>query len=127
MKCTKCTENLRIANKRRPSSAANPFYGYTAKVIAEVCGVSIGTAEHYKAGRRKPPTPTLRLFCLHRDGKVLSDKAWKRYKIVQEKLFLPNGRFVTESHILYLELMCQMLKEADPEGYEVVTRTATRA
>ena len=76
-----------MGRKRIPTSPASPFYGYPAEVIAEWCGVSIGTAEHYKAGRRKPPTPVLRLFRLYRDGKVLG-KTWDQYKIVDEKPFL---------------------------------------
>ena len=50
----------------------NLFYGYPAELIAEWCAVSRKTAELYKRGVRKPSRQALRLFCLHRDGKILS-------------------------------------------------------
>ncbi len=108
-----------MGRKRLPTSPLSPFYGYPASLIAEWCGVSVGTAEHFKAGRRRPPTPTLRLFCLYRDGKVLG-KAWDGYKVVDKKIFGPDGRFVTEAHISHLAIVCQMLAEKDPEGYEAL-------
>ena len=106
-----------MSHKRVPTSPANPFYGYPAAVIAALCGVSIGTAAHYKSGRRKPPTPTLRLFCLYRDGRVLG-KEWDGYKIHQDKLFGPDSRHVTAAHIAHLALVCQTLAEKDPVGYQ---------
>ena len=106
-----------MGRKRIPTSPASPFYGYPAEVIAEWCGVSVGTAEHYKAGRRKPPTPVLRLFRLYRDGKVLG-KEWEGYKAHKEKLFGPDGHFVTGSHISHLSILCQKMAESDPIGYE---------
>ncbi len=108
-----------MGRKRLPTSPLSPFYGYPAELIAEWCGVSVGTAEHYKAGRRKPPTPVLRLFRLYRDGKVLG-KSWEQYKVVDEKLFCPDGRFVAEAHISHLAIVCQMLAEKDPDGYEAL-------
>jgi len=65
------TTRISVGRKRIPTSPASPFYDYPAKVIADWCGISAGSAEHFKAGRRKPPTPVLRLFRLYRDEKVL--------------------------------------------------------
>ena len=110
-----------MGRKRIPTTPASPFYGYPAKVIAELCGVSVGSAEHYKAGRRKPPTPVLRLFRLYRDGKVLGRK-WDQYKVVDEKLFGPDGRLVTEAHISHLAMVCQMLAEKDPDAYAALIK-----
>ena len=106
-----------MGRKRIPTSPASPFYGYPAELIAEWCGVSVGTAEHYKAGRRKPPTPVLRLFGLYRDGKVLGQE-WNGYKIHEEKLFEPNGRFVTGSHIAHIALISHALAELDKDAYQ---------
>ena len=105
-----------MGRKRRPTSPLSPFYGYPAVLIAEWCGVSIGTAEHYKTGRRKPPTPVLRLFRLYRDGKVLGDE-WSGYKVTHEKLFGPDDRFVRPSDIALLGLVWQALAEKDPDSY----------
>lgn len=72
---------------RRAKSAgpASPFYGYPTEIIAEVCAISVGSAEHFKAGRRKPPTPVLRLFRLYRDGKILGPE-WSGYRVVKDQL-----------------------------------------
>lgn len=114
-----------VGRKRIPSSPLSPFYGIPAHVIAEWCGVSIGTAEHYKAGRRKPPTPVLRLFRLYRDGEALGQE-WDGYKIHIGKLFGPDGHFVTDAHIAHLSQVCQLLAEKDPKAYEeIVNRTMT--
>lgn len=115
-----------MGRKRIPTSPASPFYGYPAEVIAEWCGVSIGTAQHYKAGRRKPPTPVLRLFRLYRDGKVLGDE-WEEYKMVNDKLFGPDGRFVRPSDIALMGLVWQALAEKDPECYYAILEKARRA
>ena len=119
-------ETASVGRKRIQTSPASPFYGYPAEVIAEWCGVSIGTAKHYKAGRRKPPTPVLRLFRLYRDGKVLG-KRWDQYKVVDEKLFGPDGRFVIEAHISHLAMVCQMLAEKDPDGYAALIKKSKSA
>jgi hypothetical protein len=105
-----------VGRKRIPTSPASPFYGYPAEVIAEWCGVSIGTAEHYKAGRRKPPTPVLRLFRLYRDGQVLGQE-WEGYRIKDEKLFGPDGRHVRPTDIALMGLVWQALAEKDPDSY----------
>ena len=105
-----------MGRKRIPTSPASPFYGYPAEVIAEWCGVSVGTAEHYKAGRRKPPTPVLRLFRLYRDGKIL-DEAWSDYRVSSGSLYGPDGRAVKPSHLAMMGLVWHALAERDPESY----------
>ena len=114
-----------MGRKRIPTSPASPFYGFPAEVIAEWCGVSIGTAEHYKAGRRKPPTPVLRLFRLYRDGKILDDD-WQEYKVVDGKLFGPDGRHVRPSDIALMGLVWQALAEKDPESFYAILDRASR-
>ncbi len=115
-----------MGRKRIPTSPASPFYGYPAEVIAEWCGVSVGTAEHYKSGRRKPPTPVLRLFRLYRDGKILGDE-WHEYKIVNGKLFGPDGRFVKPSHIALQGLLWQALGDADSKKYDELLKKAANS
>ena len=115
-----------MGRKRIPTSPASPFYGYPAEKIAEWCGVSVGTAEHYKAGRRRPPTRALRKFRQHRDGKVLGPE-WEGYKIVGDKMFGPDGRFVRPSDIALMGLVWQALAEKDPESYYAILEKARRA
>lgn len=112
-----------MGRKRIPTSPASPFYGYPAEVIAEWCGVSVGTAEHWKAGRRPPSRSALRLFRLYRDGKILDDD-WSEYRIVKGKLFGPDGRTVRPSDIVLMGLVWQALAEKDPEGYYALLENA---
>jgi hypothetical protein len=113
-----------VGRKRIPTSPASPFYGYPAEVIAEWCGVSVGTAEHYKAGRRKPPTPVLRLFRLYRDEKIL-DEAWDDYRVVKGNMYGPDGRAIKPSHIAMMGLVWQALAEKDPNSYYAILETAS--
>ena len=105
-----------MGRKRIPISPLNPFYGYTAEEVAAVCGVSVGTAEHYRSGRRKPPTPVLRLWHLHRDHKILGS-AWDEFRVVDDKLYGPDGRPFMPSHLILYSLVWQALSEADNERY----------
>lgn len=112
-----------MGRKRRPTSPANPFYGHPVETIAEWCGVSIGTAEHYKAGRRKPPTPVLRLFCLLRDQKVFGIE-WEGYRVVGGRLFGPDGKSVRPVDITLLGLLWQALADADSKKYHELLEKA---
>ena len=112
-----------MGRKRIPTSPASPFYGYSVEVIAEWCGVSVGTAEHYKAGRRKPPTPVLRLFRLYRDGMILG-KEWRGYKVHEDKLIGPDGKHVTPSHIVLQGLLWQALADSNQDKYFELLRIA---
>ena len=87
--------------------------------------MSVGTAEHYKAGRRKPPTPVLRLFRLYRDGQVLGNE-WAGFKIVKGKLYGPDGRAVRPSDIALMGLVWQALADKDPESYYAILESARR-
>jgi hypothetical protein len=108
-----------VGRKRIPTSPASPFYGYPAEVIAEWCGVSIGTAEHYKAGRRKPPTPVLRLFRLYRDKKVFGPD-WDDYYVVGRKLFGNGGKYICPEDIQTWELMWQIVADKDQDAYHAL-------
>lgn len=105
-----------MGRKRRPTSPANPFYGYSAELIAAWCGVSVGTAEHYKAGRRKPPTPVLRLWTLYRENCVLGED-WAGHRVIGNKLFGPDGRHITPSDYALIGLLWQALAEKVPASY----------
>ena len=112
-----------MARKPRPTSPLNPFYGYPAELIAEWCGVSIPTAAHYKAGRRRPSRSVLRLFRLYRDKKVLGDE-WDKYTVVHERLVGPDGRAITPSHIALWSIAWQLLAEKDPDNYHSLLQRA---
>ncbi len=86
--------------------------------------MSVGIAQHYKAGRRKPPTPVLRLFRLYHDGKVLG-KPWACYRVVGEKLFGPDGKYVTANNLVLHGLLWQALADANQEKYFELLRIAS--
>jgi hypothetical protein len=113
-----------VGRKRTPTSPANPFYGYPAELIAEWCGVSIGTAEHYKAGRRKPPTPVLRLFNLLRHQKVLLGEDWEGYRCAKGKIYGPDGKSVRPTDIALIGILWQALAEADNNRYHEILKMA---
>lgn len=110
-----------MARKRRPTSPLNPFYGYSAELIANWCGVSVASAEHYKAGRRRPSKTVLRLFRLYRDRKVLGH-AWDGYHVSGSKLVGPDGKHITPEYIALWVIICQLAAEKSPEEYRDVLR-----
>jgi len=114
---------LRKNTQRR---SLNPFYGYPAELIAEWCCVSVQSAEHYKAGRRKPSNRVLKLFRLHRDGKVLGD-AWEDYRVIDERLFGLDGKSIRPTDIALWELVWQIAAEADRERYHALLDSLRRA
>ena len=117
-----------MGRKRRPTSPANPFYGYPAELIAEWCGVSIGTAEHYKAGRRKAPTPVLRLWRLYRDRRVLSDDAWDGFRVINNQIFAPgDSRPMNPEHFYLWGLVWQALAESAPDKYHKLLERAANS
>lgn len=85
--------------------------------------MSIGTAEHYKAGRRKPPTPVLRLFRLYRDQAMLG-REWEGHRILGDKMFGPDGRFIRPSHIALMGLLWHALSDADSDKYNELLKKA---
>src|SRR5687768_2705977 len=64
--------------RSRPTPAV--FYGYPVELIQRRCSVSRQTAYLHKTGVRKPSKQALRLFVLHRDGRVLDDY-WKGFAV----------------------------------------------
>lgn len=112
-----------MVRKRKNSSPLNPFYGYSVEEIVEWTGLSEGTIKHFKAGRRTPPIWVLRLIRIHRDQKLLG-KEWEGYRVVGDKLFGPEGKFVRPSHIALQILLWQALAEAAPDKYYELLKKA---
>ena len=81
--------------------------------------MSAQSAEHYKAGRRKPSNRVLKLFRLQRDGKVLGD-AWEDYRVIDERLFGLDGKSIRPTDIALWELVWQIAAEADRERYRAL-------
>lgn len=94
------------------------FYGYPAELIARWCGVSVGTAAAWKQNKRKPSRQALRLFTLHRDGRVLGD-AWRRgWRVQDGYIDDPAGNRTTVAQLENYAFILQYaayLASLDPE------------
>lgn len=82
------------------------FYSYPPELIARWCGVSLATAKAYRLGVRKPSRQALRLFTLHRDGKVLGPE-WRDFSISGSKIADSNGNVTTQSQLLAYAMIIQ--------------------
>ena len=100
------------------------FYGYPVELIQRWCAVSIQTARLYKSGLRKPSRQALRLFTLHRDGRVL-DEHWQGFAVHKGVLVDPQGREFTAGQLNAHWLIVQLardLAERDPRDLEEYRR-----
>jgi hypothetical protein len=100
------------------------FYGYPPELIARWCGVSEHTAYLYKIGARKPSRQALRLFTLHRDGRVLGPE-WRDWAINKDRLVSPEGQETTQNQLAAYWLIMQLARELaskDPEAREEFNR-----
>ena len=79
-----------------PRARKNPtpaiFYGYPVELIQAWCGVSRQTACLYKIGAPRPSKASVRLFVLHRDGRVLG-AGWQGWSIRKDQLVDPDGNY----------------------------------
>jgi hypothetical protein len=86
------------------------FDGYPAELIAEWCAVSVKSASLYKTGRRKASRQALRLFVLHRDGRVLSG-VWRDCCIRGDRLIDPEDQGVTVGQLRAYWIAMQLAAE----------------
>lgn len=66
------------------------FYGYPDELVARWCGISAATVRQYKLGKRKPSRTVVRLFMLHREGRVLGPE-WKGWLVKPDSIVDPDG------------------------------------
>jgi len=137
-KCREIRKQARRSGSRSPSivgvagvRAIQPlgvFYSYPADLIARWCGVSVATAAQWKRGARKPSRQALRLFSLHRDGRVLGEK-WRRWKVVDDSIVDPAGNVTSLALLEGYAMIFQWVADIaarDPETqrqyYELLKR-----
>ena len=72
------------------SGVSSLFYGHSAELIAEWCGVSIETAKRWKRGDRQPSLSAAKLFALYRNGQVLGTE-WREWRVHSDRLIDPEG------------------------------------
>jgi hypothetical protein len=80
------------------SQVLSIFYGYPAETISKWCGVSVNTANAYKAGRRRPSAAVTRLFMLHRERRVLGP-AWRGWVVKHDSIVDPDGNETSRSQL----------------------------
>jgi DNA-binding transcriptional regulator YiaG len=119
--------NLDVAGVRAETSLSI-FYGYPADLIARWCGVSVATAKRWKSGARKPSRQALRLFSLHRDGRVLSEH-WRGWKVNDSSLVDPADNCTTAAQLSGYAIILQWVAAVaaqDPDTqrqyYELLKR-----
>jgi len=96
------------------------FHGYPASLIAQWCGVDRATATLWKQNKRKASRQALRLFTLHRDGRILGD-AWPGWAVRDGKIVDPDGNETTEAQLRGYWIMMQYAAELarrDPQERE---------
>lgn len=75
------------------------FHGYPPELIARWCGVTVDTAKLYKAGSRKASRAVLRLFVLHRDGRVLGE-GWEGWHAHGGTIADPDGNVTSARQLM---------------------------
>jgi hypothetical protein len=75
------------------------FYGYPPELIARWCGVTLDTAKLYKSGSRKASRAVLRLFTLHRDGRVLG-AGWEGWRASEATIADPDGNVTSARQLM---------------------------
>ena len=105
------------------------FYGYPAELVARWCGVSVSTAAAWKANKRKPSRQALRIFTLHRDGRVLGD-AWDGWEVRDGVIRDPEGNVTTARQLRHYAFIVQLAAELasrDPQAKADFERLLARA
>jgi len=86
--------------------------------MSRITGVSLATAKLNKSGQRKASRAVLRLFTLHRDGRVLGS-AWKGWKASKDSIADPDGNVTSVRQLaMYFFVMqyAAALAARDPGG-----------
>ena len=99
-----------VGRRRKYANGNVLFYGYPPELIARWCGVSQQTALLYKTGARKPSRQALRLFVLHRDGRVLGPE-WREWSVKKDVLVSPAGQETTHGQLNAYWLIMQLARE----------------
>jgi hypothetical protein len=63
-----------------------------------VCCVHSQTARHWQNGIRKPGPTAMRLWQLHREGRVLTDE-WKGWGVLNGKLCTPEHQEISQEQL----------------------------
>ena len=101
--------------RKRTKPTPARFFGYPDELIQEWCGVSRQTAYMCKIGARKPSKAALRLFVLHRDGRVVGPE-WTGWTIRRDQLVDPEGNRTTQAQLRAYWMIVQLARELAREA-----------
>ena len=104
------------------------FAGYPAWHIAEVCCVHIQTARHWHSGIRKPEPTALRLWELHRSGRILTDE-WRGWGVRRGKLCTPEHKEISQEQLAAWPFVWALAAEygkLNPGAGEMFSRIVAR-
>lgn len=88
---------------------SNLFWGYSVELLMEWCCVGRSTAINLKNGQ-KPSKRVLKLFELHRDGRVL-DQSWDGWRAYKGKLYDPEGHETSQAQLRAWPFVWQLAQE----------------
>lgn len=94
-----------------PRTVLSIFYGYPDDVVARWCGITPASVRQYKSGKRKPSRTVVRLFMLHREGRVL-DAQWKGWQLRPDSIVDPDGNETTRGQLhnyFWIVQLCRRL------------------
>ena len=86
------------------------FYGYTAEQLTTWCGITKTYAVELKKGTRKPSKRITRLFLYHINQRLLG-KEWIGWRVYGDRLYSPEGWYLTPGEIRALPYLVQLHEE----------------
>ncbi len=92
------------------------FYSYPVALIASWCDVTVQTAASWKCGVAKPSRQALRLFELHRDGRILGGAEWDRWRVHGATLVDPEGNSTSQGQLRAYAIAIRLFLEMARAG-----------
>jgi hypothetical protein len=99
-----------------PADPMGVFYSYPVHLVAEWCAVSLSTAASWKCGVAKPSRQALRLFELHRDGRVLGAPEWLEWRVEGALLVDPEGNATSQGQLRAYAIAIRLFLEMARSG-----------
>lgn len=97
--------------RERERVRSSPFFGYSAKQIADWCAVDLETAMRWKREEAKPSPAELRLFELHRNRRILGDEWPAGWVVKRDVLVDPENNETTQGNLRAYALVYQHYRE----------------
>ncbi|EPF8033109.1 DUF3653 domain-containing protein [Vibrio fluvialis] len=86
--------------------------GLTREQTAELCFKSVRTVTEWGKGKEIPPT-CKRLMRLFKRRELSSSQSWDGFKMINDKLVLPNGKSVTAQEVITAIALLEIGADSD--------------